>query len=90
MAKDVIIALDFENKEKTREIAEKYGKTTAQLCLRWVLQHGVLPLAKSVTPSRIEDNTRIFDFEISDEDMKAIDAMPFSGGAGRDPDRINF
>ncbi len=73
-----------------KKIAEKYGKTTAQICLRWALQHEVLPLAKSVTPSRIIDNTRIFDFELSEEDMRTIDAMPFSGGAARDPDKINF
>ena len=51
--------------ETLMQIASKYGVSTAQLCLRYVLQHGYLPLAKSVTPSRIEENMKIFDFEIS-------------------------
>ena len=71
-------------------LAKKYGKSAAQLCLRWVLQHDYLPLAKSVTPSRIEENMDIFDFTISDEDMAYIDAMPYVGGSGFDPDKVDF
>ncbi len=71
-------------------LAKKYGKSAAQLCLRWVLQHDYLPLAKSVTPSRIEENMDIFDFTISDEDMAYIDAMPYFGGSGFDPDKVDF
>ncbi len=76
--------------ETLMQIAEKYAVSTAQLCLRWVLQHGYLPLAKSVTPSRIEENMKIFDFEISDEDMSMIDSMPYFGGSGFDPDKVDF
>ena len=76
--------------ETLMQIASKYGVSTAQLCLRYVLQHGYLPLAKSVTPSRIEENMKIFDFEISEEDMAFIDAMPYFGGSGFDPDKVNF
>ena len=50
--------------EDLKEIAEHYGKSVAQLCIRYVLQNNVLPLPKSVTPSRIEENTDVFDFEI--------------------------
>ena len=57
------------------EIAEKYGKTTAQISLRYELQHGICPLPKSVTPSRIQSNTQVFDFVLSEEDMARIDAM---------------
>jgi diketogulonate reductase-like aldo/keto reductase len=71
-------------------IAQKYGVSTAQLCIRWCLQHDTLPLPKSVTPSRIEENTRVFDFSISDEDMAAIDALPYIGGSGFHPDRVDF
>ena len=68
------------------KIAAKYNKTVAQLCIRYAMQHGVVPLPKSVTPSRILDNTRVFDFEISAEDMAAIDAMPQIGYSGFYPD----
>lgn len=71
-------------------IAAKYGKSVAQLCIRWCLQKGTVPLPKSVTPSRIMENTDVFDFVISDEDMRVIDALPFCGGTGHDPDKVDF
>ena len=72
------------------EIAGRYGKSAAQLCIRWCLQQNMLPLPKSVTPSRIEENLSVFDFEISDEDMHVIDALPYIGGSGLHPDKITF
>lgn len=72
------------------EIAAKYGKTVAQLCVRWVLQHDVLPLPKSVTPSRIRENLQVADFEITASDMAKIDGMGEFGGSGMDPDKIKF
>jgi diketogulonate reductase-like aldo/keto reductase len=71
-------------------IAGHYGKSVAQLCIRWCLQNGVLPLPKSVTPSRIAENANVFDFEISSEDMKTIDGMENFGGSGFNPDEITF
>ena len=71
-------------------MAAKYGKSVAQLCIRWCLQNGVLPLPKSVTPSRIEENVDVFDFEITKEDMAEINAIPYFGGAGLHPDEIDF
>ena len=76
--------------ETITAMAEKYGKTPAQLILRWVLQNGVVPLSKSITPSRILENSRIFDFEIADDDMATISAMPYVGGSGLHPDEIKF
>ncbi|MDO6993601.1 aldo/keto reductase [Brachyspira innocens] len=73
-----------------KEIANKYNKSIAQLCIRWCLQNNTLPLPKSVTPSRIKENTEIFDFVISDEDMKKINNMPYFGGSGHHPDKVNF
>lgn len=73
-----------------KEIAGNYRKSVAQLCIRWALQHEVLPLPKSVTPSRIAENMQVFDFEISESDMKTIDDMPYFGGSGLDPDKVKF
>ena len=72
------------------ELAAKYGKSVAQVCIRWCLQKGFLPLPKSVTPSRILDNTKVFDFVLSDEDMAAMDAMENVGWSGLDPDEVDF
>lgn len=71
-------------------IAEKYNKTVAQVCLRWSLQKGHLPLPKSVTPSRILENTKIFDFELDEEDMNLIDNLNNNFKKVKDPDNINF
>ena len=71
-------------------IAHKYQKSVAQICLRWVLQHGVLPIVKSVTPKRIEENIEIFDFVISNDDMKLINNITNCGGICQHPDKINF
>ncbi len=68
--------------ETLAKIAAKYGKSVAQVCLRFVLQSGLNVLTKSVTPSRILENTQIFDFEITADDMAAIAAMPQLGFTG--------
>ena len=78
------------NNETLKTIADKYGKSVAQLCIRWCLQNGVLPLPKSVTPSRIRENAAVFDFEITAEDMSAINSMAYCGGSGLHPDKIDF
>ena len=78
------------NNETLKTIADKYGKSAAQLCIRWCLQNGVLPLPKSVTPSRIRENAAVFDFEITAEDMSAINSMAYCGGSGLHPDEIDF
>lgn len=55
-----------------QRLAEKYGKTYAQIMLRWCLQKGLIVLPKSVTPSRIQENIEIFDFELSHQDMQDL------------------
>lgn len=72
------------------KLAEKYGKTPAQIILRWDLQHGVITIPKSVRQHRIEENASIFDFELSEEDMNAIDALNENRRFGPDPDNFNF
>ena len=63
-------------------IADKYGKSAAQLCVRFALQCGVLPLPKSTKPDRIAANAEVFDFNISDEDMDALMRLPQLGFSG--------
>ena len=73
-----------------KEIADKYGKSIAQICLRWSVQRGVIPLPKSVTPSRILENSQIFDFDIADADMQRISALTDCGWSGLDPDNLVY
>ena len=54
------------------EIGNKYGKTPAQVILRWLLQRGIVSLSKTVHKERMEQNFNIFDFELSDKDMETI------------------
>ncbi|CAK5265791.1 unnamed protein product, partial [Mycena citricolor] len=56
-------------------IAEKHKREPAQVLLRWSLQKGFVPLPKSETPSRIHSNAKLYDFELDEEDMSALDAM---------------
>ncbi len=71
-------------------LSVKYNKSVAQLCIRWCLQHNTLPLPKSVTESRIIENSQVFDFQISDEDMIIMDNIKLSEGLGVDPDKVDF
>ncbi len=76
--------------EQMQELARKYDKSIAQICLRWSLQCGYLPLPKSVTPSRIEENAQIFDFELSKEDVDMMTNLVGVCGTATDPDQTNF
>lgn len=77
--------------EEMKSLAQKYGKTIAQICVRWSLQQKVVPLPKSVSEERIKENAEVFDFEISDEDcglisnLKNLEIRP-----ARDPDEAEF
>ena len=56
-------------------LAKKYGKTPAQILIRWCLQHDTVVIPKSSNPERIKENASVFDFEISEGDMKTLDAL---------------
>jgi 2,5-diketo-D-gluconate reductase A len=74
------------------EIAGRYGKSVAQVVLRWHIQHGMIVFPKSVTPERIRENIAIFDFELESSDVEAIDALD-RGEAGRNgpnPDTFDY
>ena len=68
------------------EMAAKYGKSVAQLAIRWCIQNDFLPLPKTVTPSRMAENADVFDFEISAEDMAYLNGMESFGWSGEHPD----
>jgi 2,5-diketo-D-gluconate reductase A len=71
-------------------IAERYGRTTAQVALRWHIQRGDIVFPKSVTPSRIVENFDIFDFELTPADVDAISALNRNERIGPDPDEFNW
>ncbi|MFB6432550.1 aldo/keto reductase [Bacillus thuringiensis] len=73
-----------------QEIATKYNKSTAQIILRWDLQNEVVTIPKSIKEHRIIENANIFDFELSADDMKAIQALNEDRRVGPDPDNFNF
>ena len=73
-----------------REIAARYRKSIGQVCLRWSLQMGYLPLPKSGNPARIRENLDVFDFDLSEEDMAKIASLKGSCGEAPDPDATNF
>lgn len=72
------------------EIAGRYNCSVAQLCIRWVLQHGIVALPKSLNVNRMRENLAAFDFVISDDDMQRIDRLPEMGYSGSHPDKVTF
>ena len=68
---------------KVGRIAERIGRTPAQVLLRWCVQRGLVVIPKSTHRERIEENSRIFDFALSDEDMDELDALDRTGGTDR-------
>ncbi|MFC7402607.1 aldo/keto reductase [Citricoccus sp. GCM10030269] len=73
-----------------KEIAERVGRTTAQVTLRWHIQRGDIVFPKSVTRSRIEENFALFDFELTDEDVKTIASLNKDQRTGPDPDTFDY
>ncbi|MFF0709375.1 MULTISPECIES: aldo/keto reductase [Gordonia] len=73
-----------------KKIAEEKGKSTAQVTLRWHIQRGDIIFPKSVTRSRVEENFDIFDFELSGDDVAAIDGLNKNKRRGPDPDTFNY
>jgi diketogulonate reductase-like aldo/keto reductase len=67
-------------------VAERHGRSPAQVILRWHLQLGNIVIPKSVTPERIRENIEIFDFALDDEDMAAIGTLEDGGRIGPNPD----
>jgi len=79
----------FDN-EVVTGLGDKYGKSPAQILLRWVLDKGVVVLTRSVKESRIVENADLFDFALTPEDVTALEALNKNERTGPDPDNFNF
>lgn len=71
-------------------LCKKYSKSLAQIILRWDIQQGIIPIPRSSNKLRQANNIDIFDFELSDEDMKAIDSININSRLRYDPDNVDF
>ncbi len=76
----------LQNEDLVR-ISNKYNKSVAQICIKWCLQNDVVPLPKTTNWNRMLENKDVFDFTISDEDMKFINNMEFFAGSDMDPNK---
>ncbi|WP_028547309.1 aldo/keto reductase [Paenibacillus sp. UNC451MF] len=72
------------------ELGAKYGKSPAQIVLRWDLQHGIVTIPKSITAHRIQENGNVFDFQLTQDEMARLDALNKDHRFGPHPDHINF
>lgn len=72
------------------KLAKNYGKTSAQIILRWHVQNGLIVIPKSVNSNRIQENFALFDFELSEQDMEAIRGMDEGRRISSDPDTASF
>lgn len=70
------------NNAEINNIAVKYHKTAAEICLRWNYQHGFVSIPKTTSKKRMLENLEIFDFYIESKDMDKLDVLPFCGGEG--------
>lgn len=73
-----------------KKLEKKYNKTFVQIILRWHVQNGVIPLVRSLTPKHQQENFDIFDFELDEEDMNAIDNININSRLRYDPDNCDF
>ncbi|WP_083225412.1 aldo/keto reductase [Lysinibacillus sp. AR18-8] len=73
-----------------QELASKYGKTPAQIVLRYDVQHDVVTIPKTMTPARMTENLAVFDFTLTEQEMTQLDAMNDGLRCGPDPEKFNF
>ncbi|MEQ9423734.1 MAG: aldo/keto reductase [Cyclobacteriaceae bacterium] len=76
--------------EELKQIGNSHNKSPAQIALKWEIQKGIVTIPKSVKQHRIQENADIFDFELSDEEMTAIDNLDQNRRIGPDPLNFNF
>lgn len=73
-----------------QQLASKYGKTPAQIVLRWDLQLGIITIPKSIHPKRIAENADLYDFQLTDDELAAISALNQDHRFGAHPDTFDF
>ena len=73
------------NDQTIQQIAHEVSKSPAQVIIRWNIQHGVVVIPKSITPSRITENIQVFDFELSRAQMARIDQLNQEKRIGPNP-----
>lgn len=84
---------DFFKNKTLSKIGNQYGKSVAQVTLRWLIQRNIVVIPKSVTPSRIAENIDVFDFELTEKDMNAIAQLNTNTSSffdHRDPERVKW
>ena len=77
-------------KEQLKEIASKYNKDVAQICIKWCIQNGTLPIPKTSDTDRMKSNLNVFDFTIGKEDMEYLNNLPYMAGSGLDSETITI
>ncbi|MGP7818944.1 aldo/keto reductase [Niallia sp. 01092] len=78
------------NEPTIKYIANKHGKSPAQIILRWHLQNDIIVIPKSVSPTRLKENADIFDFQLSMDEMNQIDQLNMNERTGKNPDELLF
>lgn len=81
---------DLLSNELVNKLAQEHGKSPAQILIRWSLEHGFVPLPKSVHEEYIKANGQVFDFTLSNEEMKLLDGLEGKGNLALDPDKADF
>ena len=85
-----LMAGQLLDNSELRELASKYGKSVAQIIVRWDLQNDVITIPKSTKEHRIVENANVYDFELLKDDMNRIDLMNENQRVGPDPDNFDF
>ncbi|SQI98287.1 methylglyoxal reductase [Klebsiella oxytoca] len=79
---------EFSIRKIIHQLADKYGKTPAQIVIRWHLDSGLVVIPKSVTPSRIAENFNVWDFRLDKDELSEITKLDKNKRLGPDPDQF--
>ena len=74
---------------RSLRLSAEYGRTPSQVVLRWHIQRGIIVFPKASSPERLRENADIFDFELSADDMRAIDGVDSGNRVGSNPETFN-